>query len=177
MMSDDGRQSYYVDAPGFYCEIEPNESGQYSVFFRDDKGREGFAESLAPAPQAVEAMGDDVAQRRLKGLMFEVWARSNPYPEVTPETMRKLLAQCLLYVRAAALTSHAAPAVAVELTDREHWLVLREGHLNAAAAQYFGARPQLDNAHNQRIFYAGHCAGYQAEPTWAEPTVREGAKL
>lgn len=48
------------------------------------------------------------------------------------------------------------------LSEREQFLAIREGHLNAAAAQYFGARPQLDNAHNQRIFYAGHCAGYDA---------------
>jgi hypothetical protein len=49
----------------------------------------------------------------------------------------------------------------VKLTH-EQWLAVREGHLNVASSEYFDARPQLDSAGNRRIFYAGHCKGYEA---------------
>lgn len=44
----------------------------------------------------------------------------------------------------------------------EKYVAIREGHFNAASEEYFNARPQLDNNHNRRIFYAGHCKGYDA---------------
>ena len=45
---EDGRVMFYIDAPTFYCEVEPDENGKYSVFIRDSKGREGFAEQAEP---------------------------------------------------------------------------------------------------------------------------------
>lgn len=50
MSSDDGRNGWYVDGPGFYCDIEPNNEGQYSVFFRDKDGKEGYAEQPVIQP-------------------------------------------------------------------------------------------------------------------------------
>jgi hypothetical protein len=61
-------------------------------------------------------------------------------------------------------------APAVEPMPREAWLAVQEGHLNQAAEQYFKARTQLDTAEARRIFYAGHCAGYDAAPT-APPAI------
>jgi hypothetical protein len=56
-----------------------------------------------------------------------------------------------------------------EPVDREQWLAIREGHFNAASAEYFDARPQLDSAVNRRIFYAGHCKGYDVAPPAQTP--------
>ncbi len=60
--------------------------------------------------------------------------------------------------------------------NHEQWLAIREGHLNAASAEYFGARPRIDNPANRRIFYAGHCKGYDAAtpvPAPAEQVVTQ----
>lgn len=60
--------------------------------------------------------------------------------------------------------------------SREHWLAIREGHFNAAAEQYFTARPQLDTAAQRRIFYAGHCAGYGEPPAETDAERMAGAR-
>lgn len=57
-----------------------------------------------------------------------------------------------------------------EAVPYETWLALREGHFNAASEEYFAARPQLDSAANRRIFYAGHCKGYDAAAPTTEAT-------
>jgi hypothetical protein len=39
----DGRVGYYLNTPEFYCDIEPDKNGVWSVFFRDMKtGSEGY---------------------------------------------------------------------------------------------------------------------------------------
>lgn len=42
----------------------------------------------------------------------------------------------------------------------ERYLAIREGHFNADSEAYFEARPDRDTPQNRRIFYAGHCKGY-----------------
>jgi hypothetical protein len=45
MEFDDGRVGWYIDNKDFYCDIEPDENGKLSVFFRDRKsGKEVFKE-------------------------------------------------------------------------------------------------------------------------------------
>lgn len=44
----------------------------------------------------------------------------------------------------------------------ERYLAIREGHFNADSEAYFEARPHRDTPQNRRIFYAGHCKGYDA---------------
>jgi len=62
-------------------------------------------------------------------------------------------------------------SVAPAQPTHEQYLAVREGHFNAASDKYFEARPQLDSAVNRRIFYAGHCKGYDAH-TPAQPDKR-----
>jgi hypothetical protein len=57
----------------------------------------------------------------------------------------------------------------IEQSPHEQWLAVREGHFNAAAEAYFSARPQLDSAVNRRIFYAGHCKGYDDRAHLEQP--------
>ena len=49
MQFEDGRVGWYVDHPDFYCDIEPDEHGVWSVFFRDKDGKEAFAENRTDA--------------------------------------------------------------------------------------------------------------------------------
>jgi hypothetical protein len=43
MEFEDGRIGYYLNTPEFYCDIEPDGRGVWSVFFRDTKtGLEGY---------------------------------------------------------------------------------------------------------------------------------------
>lgn len=43
MEFEDGRVGYYLNTPEFYCDIEPDKSGVWSVFFKDMKtGSEGY---------------------------------------------------------------------------------------------------------------------------------------
>lgn len=71
---------------------------------------------------------------------------------------------------------HSKPCPFVIEETREHWLAVREGHHNAAAEEYFSARPHLDTPDIRRVFYAGHCKGYDVAPqsAWqpdqADPT-------
>jgi hypothetical protein len=69
------------------------------------------------------------------------------------------------------LEAYATQAVEAALAERqgealpyEKFVAIREGHFNAASEEYFSARPQLDTKENRRIFYAGHCKGYDAKP-------------
>lgn len=59
MITSDGLKSWYVDAPEFYCEIEPTKSGQYEIFFRDKNGKEGFTTQPVTQPltdEKIEAL-------------------------------------------------------------------------------------------------------------------------
>ena len=44
MEFEDRRVGWYIDHPDFYCDIEPDEAGIWSVFFRDKNGKEAFGE-------------------------------------------------------------------------------------------------------------------------------------
>lgn len=45
MIFDDGRKGWFVDHPEFYIDIEPDETGKWSCFFRHKpSGKEAFAE-------------------------------------------------------------------------------------------------------------------------------------
>jgi len=48
------------------------------------------------------------------------------------------------------------------MTEHEKWLAIREGHFNAAVEEYFRHRPDAESPSNSRVFYAGHCCGYEA---------------
>jgi hypothetical protein len=50
MEFDDGRVGWYITHPDFYCDIEPDKDGIWSVFFRDKNGSEAFGERK---PQTV----------------------------------------------------------------------------------------------------------------------------
>jgi hypothetical protein len=86
------------------------------------------------------------------------------------KTLREALEHSVKYVPELADVPgiKAALKPGVELTH-EQWLAVREGHFNAAASEYFGARPNMDTAHTRRIFYAGHCKGYGAAPPAQTP--------
>ncbi len=57
----------------------------------------------------------------------------------------------------------------VPLTDEQE-RALCEGFYNAAASEYFKARPQLESDINRRIFYAGH------RKAWIEYEAAHGIK-
>jgi hypothetical protein len=47
-----GRVGYYLNTPEFYCDIEPDKNGVWSVFFRDMKtGSEGYGVNPDKTPQ------------------------------------------------------------------------------------------------------------------------------
>ena len=48
------------------------------------------------------------------------------------------------------------------MIEHEKWLAIREGHFNAAVEEYFRHRPDAESPSNSRVFYAGHCCGYEA---------------
>lgn len=58
MEFEDGRKGWYVDHPEFYADIEPNTEGQWTVFFKDRNGGEGYGERASP-PQAPQPPRDD----------------------------------------------------------------------------------------------------------------------
>lgn len=37
---------YYIDHPDFYCDLEVDEIGNWSIFFRDREGNEAFGEKM-----------------------------------------------------------------------------------------------------------------------------------
>lgn len=46
---EDGRLGWYIDHPDFYCDLEPDINGTWSVFFRDRAtGKEVFGERQVP---------------------------------------------------------------------------------------------------------------------------------
>lgn len=57
MEHEDGRKAWYIDHPEFYCDVEPDADGKWSVFFRDKQGREGFADQ---GTQPVEVQTSEV---------------------------------------------------------------------------------------------------------------------
>jgi hypothetical protein len=66
--------------------------------------------------------------------------------------------------------------------NRETYLAIREGHLNVARGDYFDARPHNDTDDQRRVFYAGHCKGYDAaseqmQKRIAEPLLARIAEL
>jgi hypothetical protein len=61
-----------------------------------------------------------------------------------------------------------------DFDNYERHTAIREGHFNQASDEYFEARPQIDSAANRRVFYAGHCKGYD---TATEPLVKQIEEL
>lgn len=55
----------------------------------------------------------------------------------------------------------AAPVVREPLT-REQQTAIREAHCNTASDEYFGARPQVDDATKRRIYEAGFKEGWES---------------
>jgi hypothetical protein len=46
--------------------------------------------------------------------------------------------------------------------NKETYLAVRESCANSASEEYFDARPHSDDNERRRVFYAGHCKGYDA---------------
>lgn len=55
----------------------------------------------------------------------------------------------------------AAPVVR-EPQSREQQIAIREAHCNTASDEYFGARPQVDDATKRRIYEAGFKEGWES---------------
>ena len=63
MEFEDGRVGWYIDHPNFYCDLEPDESGVWSVFFRErNTGKEAYGERQK-TPPTTKASG---ANRQLR---------------------------------------------------------------------------------------------------------------
>lgn len=66
------------------------------------------------------------------------------------------------------IAESAAPVVREPLS-REQQIAIREAHCNTASDEYFGARPQIDDVTERRIYEAGFKEGWESGITGGKP--------
>jgi hypothetical protein len=132
-----------------------------------------YSTALTPEGYAVESSTEKGSVQIYPAGALELAATPSTH-EAERQTYEKLLTP-------ENLKAWGQPAAAVPVDagqrERERWLAVREGHLNAADAEYFTARLQLDNGHNHRIFYAGFCKGYDSALSSPAPVQAEQDKF
>ena len=117
---------------------------------------EDFAKSAAPAvPDNIADLLEDYVMARVETALFN----NHVWPQGTPVRMAKPRKDKLMSAIGASLS--AAPAVREPLT-REQQIAIREAHCNTASDEYFGARPQVDDATKRRIYEAGFKEGWES---------------
>jgi len=63
MHHEDGRQAWYLDHPDLYCDVEQDEAGKWSIFFKDRRaGHEAFGEFPDRAAASAEGPSEPIKQ-------------------------------------------------------------------------------------------------------------------